>query len=365
MKKSILLTSLFTLFFLGTTQAQKNAKKQANVFLITLDGVRWQDVFTGIDPVLLNSPYTQNKELLTKKFVGNSTEENRALLMPFFWNTIAKEGQLHGNRNKDSKVNLTNKMAFSYPGYNEILTGKADDKNVNSNDKIYNKNVTILEKVNNSEAYKGKVAAFASWDVFPYIINDKRSGVPVNAGYMDATGDLNEKEKFLNEIQRQAPIIWEGVRLDVFTHHFAKEYVKKNHPKLVYISYGETDDFAHAGFFDFYTKSIHNTDALIEDLWNYVQNDSFYKNNTYFIITTDHGRGAGIEKDSKWTDHGSNVKGADQTWMAILGPNVKATGEGKEEQLFTNQIAPTVLQILDSKMKDDEMKGNTLQIFKD
>ncbi|MFT5244701.1 MAG: hypothetical protein ACI8QQ_002646, partial [Psychroserpens sp.] len=129
MKKSILLTSLFTVFFLGITQAQEKAKKQANVFLITLDGVRWQDVFTGIDSVLLNSPYAQDKELLTKKFVGNSIEENRNLLMPFFWNMIAKDGQLHGNRNKDSKVNLTNKMAFSYPGYNEILTGKADDEN--------------------------------------------------------------------------------------------------------------------------------------------------------------------------------------------------------------------------------------------
>jgi hypothetical protein len=365
MKKSILLTSLFTVFFLGLTQAQQKAKKQANVFLITLDGVRWQDVFTGIDPVLLNSPYAQDKELLTKKFVGNSAEENRTLLMPFFWNTIAKEGQLHGNRNKDSKLNLTNKMAFSYPGYNEILTGKADDENVDSNDKVYNRNVTLLEKANNSEDYKGKVAAFASWDVFPYIINDKRSGVPVNAGYMDAKGDLNEKEKFLNEIQRQAPIIWEGVRLHVFTHHFAKEYIKKNHPKLVYISYGETDDFAHAGFFDLYTKSMHNTDALIEDLWNYVQNDPFYKNNSYFIITTDHGRGTGVEKDSKWTDHGNDVKGADQTWMAVLGPNVKATGEAKEEQLYTNQIAATVLEVLDSKLKDAEMKGNAVEILKD
>jgi hypothetical protein len=352
MKKSIVLASLLALLFSETTQAQAKAEKQANVFLITLDGVRWQDVFAGIDPVLLNSSSAQDKALLTKKFVGNSTEENRTLLMPFVWNTIAKEGQLHGNRNKDSKVNLTNKLAFSYPGYNEILTGKADDENVNSNNKVYNKNVTILEKANNLEDYKGKVAAFGSWDVFPYILNDKRSGILVNAGYMDATGDLNEKEKFLNEIQRQAPVLFEGVRLDVFTHHFAKEYIKKNHPKLVYIAYGETDDFAHAGLFDLYTKSIHNTDALLQDLWNYVQNDSFYKDNTYFIITTDHGRGVGTAKDSKWTDHGNTVSGADQTWLAILGPQIKATGEGNKEQLFTNQIAPTVLQILGSAVPD-------------
>jgi hypothetical protein len=360
MKKLLKISLVIILLVSLPMEAQKN--KNPNVILITLDGVRWQDVFTGIDTNLLNSNYTQDKDLLTQKFVGKSTEENRALLMPFFWNTIAKQGQLHGNRNKESKVNLTNKMMFSYPGYNEILTGKADDKNIDSNDKIYNKNVTILEMANNSEAYKGKVAAFGSWDVFPFIINDKRSGVPVNAGYMNATANLNVREEFLNEMQRQAPVVWESVRLDVFTHHYAKEYMKKNHPKLVYLSYGETDDFAHGGLFDFYMKSLQNTDSLIEDLWNYVQGDSFYKDNTYFIITTDHGRGEGDEEASKWTSHGADVAGAEQTWLAILGPDVTATGESSNKQLFTNQIAPTVLKTLNMKIDTKKMQANPFDL---
>ena len=355
--KTLLRILLATMLFVSLTiKAQQDT--DPNVILITLDGVRWQDVFTGVDTSLLNSSYTQDKDGLTEKFVGNSIEENRTLLMPFFWNTIAKQGQLHGNRNKNSKVNLTNKMMFSYPGYNEILTGKADDENINSNDKIYNKNVTLLELANTTEAYKGKVAGFGSWDVFPFIINDKRSGVPVNAGYMDATGDLSDRELFLNEIQRQAPVIWESVRLDVFTHQYAKEYMKKNHPKLVFISYGETDDFAHDGHFDFYTKSLHNTDALIADLWNYVQTDSFYKDNTYVIITTDHGRGEGIEEGSKWTSHGIDVAGAEQTWLAILGPTVTASGEAVNEQLYTNQIAPTVVKTLNMNVDGNTMPAS-------
>lgn len=351
-----------TTILLTSTLVKAQKEKNPNIFLITLDGVRWQDVFTGIDKDLLNSAYTQDKKLLTSKFVGSSEEENRKMLMPFFWNTIAKEGQLYGNRNKGSKVDLTNKMLFSYPGYNEILTGKADDENIDSNDKEYNKNKTILEIANATEVYQGQVAAFASWDVFPFIINDKRSGVPVNAGYMDAVGQLNENEKFLNEIQRQAPVIWESVRLDVFTHHFAKEYVQKNHPKLVYLSYGETDDFAHGGLFDFYMKSLQNTDTLIADLWNFVQNDTFYKDNTYFIITTDHGRGEGAHEDSKWTSHGSDVKGAEHTWMAVLGPDVKAMGEVSEKQLYTNQIAPTIMGILNLKTDPKMMPGKAFDL---
>jgi hypothetical protein len=63
-------------------------------------------------------------------------------------------------------------MWFSYPGYNEILTGKADDQNIFSNDKIPNPNETILEQF--AKTYDPlKVAAFGSWDVFDYIVNQE------------------------------------------------------------------------------------------------------------------------------------------------------------------------------------------------
>jgi len=355
MKKIIL--SHFLLLFFGSIYAQE-VTKSPNVFLITLDGVRWQEVFTGIDTILLdNKKYTHKKEELLKKFGGKTLEEKRKKLMPFFWSTLVEKGQIYGNRTKNSFVNLTNKMVFSYPGYNEILTGQADDEHITSNSKIYNENVTILETLNQQPQYKNKVAAFASWDVFPYIINDKRSGVPVNAGYMNATGNhLTEREIFLNETQRQAPIIWESVRLDMFTHHYAKEYIKKNHPKIVYIAYGETDDFAHGGLFDMYIKSLHTTDTMIEDLWNYVQNDAFYKDNTYFIITTDHGRGVGAELESLWTSHGKDVKQANETWLAVLGPNIEAKGEIENSpQIYTNQIAETILKIIGVDSKESNV----------
>ncbi|WP_117880699.1 sulfatase-like hydrolase/transferase [Aureibaculum luteum] len=355
MKTSVKL--FFLIAFLIIPLALCAQDKEPNVFLITLDGVRWQEVFTGIDSKLIeNESYTENKEQLTSLFEGNTPEEKRKKLMPFFWNTIANKGQLYGNRNAGSKVDVINKMVFSYPGYNEILSGFSDDENIDSNNKEYNKNTTILEKVNNLPAYKGKVAAFASWDVFPYIINDKRSGIPVNAGYMDASENLNAQEVLLNEMQWLAPIIWKNVRLDVFTHHFAKEYIKKNNPKLVYIAYGETDDFAHDGSFNSYIKSLKNTDALIEDLWDYVQENEFYKNNTYFIITTDHGRGVGVEKSSSWTSHGKEVIGATQTWLAVLGPKIEAKGEIKEDtQFYNNQVAATVLELLKVSVSKEKM----------
>ena len=255
-------------------------------------------------------------------------------------------GQLHGNRDLGSKVDLTNKMWFSYPGYNEILSGKADDDRIDSNDKIPNPNKTILEIVNKEPRYKGKVAAFGSWDVFPYIINEERSGVPVNAGFELAVGNnLTAREQFLNELQPRVPSPWGTVRLDAFTHHYAVEHMKKNHPKLVYIAYGETDDFAHDGDYEAYLKSAHNTDTLLKQLWEFTQNDSFYKDQTLFIITTDHGRGATDLKT--WTGHGSKIKDAGSVWLILFGKNVAPRSEiNDKEQLYSNQIAPTISKML-------------------
>jgi arylsulfatase A-like enzyme len=252
---------------------------------------------------------------------------------------------------------------FSYPGYNEILTGKADDENITSNDKINNPNTTILELANKNEAYKGKVAAFGSWDVFPYIINENRSGVPVNASFELAKGDnLSLKELFLNQLQAIIPSPWSTVRFDAFTHYYALEYLQREHPKLVYIAYGETDDFAHDGQYDAYLKSAHNTDNFLKELWYFSQNDAFYKDNTLFIVTTDHGRGT--EPIDTWTDHGKAVKGAGETWLIVFGKGVTGLGEiGNNEQLYAHQIAPTVLKVLGLK-PDTKMLGKPLMLHK-
>lgn len=362
-KTSLISCIIMLIAFIGNAQqmVQKNEQK---IVLVTLDGLRWQELFTGADSLLIeNKDYVNDTEKLRSDFWKNTQRERRAALMPFFWGQIIKMGQLHGNRYADSKVDLTNTMWFSYPGYNEILTGKADDLRINNNNKINNPNTTILEKINNQPQYEGEVAAFGSWDVFPYIINSARSGVPVNAGFDIAIGgNLSERELFLNQLQSQVPSPWGSVRLDAFTHHYALEYMKRKHPKFINISYGETDDFAHDGNYQAYLNSAHNTDALIEELWNFTQKDEFYKDNTIFIVTTDHGRGT--EPLETWKSHGSEIKGAGQVWLVIFGNGIKILGEvTNDEQLYSNQIAPTILELFNIEIDSKVMFGKTLDVI--
>jgi len=359
-KPTIILITFFLIFFSGSAQSSVEKNKNPKIVLITLDGFRWQELFGGADEKLINcKKYVDDPADLKEKFWRNTPEERRSALMPFVWNEISKMGQLHGNRNYESDVNVSNTKRFSYPGYNEILTGSADDERIDSNDKVNNPNKTVLEKINNLTNYKGKVAAFGSWAVIPFIVNEERSRIPVNAGFEETKGsNLSPRELFLNELQPKVPSPWGSVRWDAFTSNYALEYMKREHPELVFISYGETDDFAHGGNYQAYLQSAHTTDALIKEIWNFTQKDAFYNDNTIFIITTDHGRGA-----KRWKKHGSSVKESNQVWLIVFGNNVQALGEIKsKEQLYSNQIAPTILQLL-NQANDPEMKGKPLPNF--
>ena len=351
----ILLVCLLMVPLVASAQEQTT-----KVFLITLDGLRWQELFSGADANLIREEaYVDNPEALMATFWRDDADQRREILMPFFWNTIAKEGQLHGNRTLDSKVNATNGHLFSYPGYNEILTGFSDDERINSNDKISNPNMTVLEFIHQQDGFNGKVGAFGSWDVFPYIVNEGRSGIPVNAGFRPAPGPhLTLREQLLNELQPQVPTPWGSVRLDAFTHHYALEYIRKTRPRVVYIAYGETDDFAHDAEYDAYLHAARRTDGFIEELWNWVQTDPEYRNQTTFIITTDHGRG----DDHEWTSHGDDVAGAADIWLAILGPDTPALGEVPTDgQLYQNQVAATVAALLGFTYQNEKSVGEVIQ----
>jgi hypothetical protein len=332
-----------------------------NLVLITLDGYRWQELFSGVDSILMETvEYTRNPDEIRQRFWSQDPLERRMKLNPFFWGVLAAHGQLYGNRKFDNRVDCSNSMWFSYPGYNEILSGYADDARITSNNKINNPNVTVLEYLNQQPKLKGKVAAFGSWDVFPYIINRERSGIPVNAGFELALGNkLSDREKFLNELQLQIPSPWSSVRLDAFTHHYAMAYLKKNKPRVIYIAYGETDDFAHDGNYSAYLKSAWQTNRFIEDIWNFVQATPGYSNKTTMIITTDHGRGE-MPLES-WRHHGKDVEGAGQVWLAVMGPETDARGEVNESmQLFQHQIAQTVAAFLRVHFAPAHPTGNVI-----
>lgn len=343
------LIGLFLMLVIHQAIAQHKTNK---IVIVTLDGLRWQEIFRGADSSIINSPLTQDKKGIKTLFWNDDVAARRKMLMPFLWTTIAKNGQLYGDRDLGNKEEVANPYYFSYPGYNEIMTGFPDTR-VNSNDKVYNPNVNVLEFINKQKGYQGKVAAFSSWDVFPYILNDKRSGLLVNSG-IDNLATSNPEVAMLNKMQHQmlSPV-GDDVRPDVLTYQFAKQYIIANHPKVLYIAFDETDDYAHGGFYQFYLKQAHNEDKMLADLWNALQSDPFYKDQTTLFITCDHGRGD--ENPNAWRSHGTEVKNSQQTWFAVIGPDTPAKGimPASEKTLYHKQFAQTFAELLGFDFKSN------------
>lgn len=351
--KAVLSMLIFTLLLISSINAQQITK---NVILITIDGLRWQELFMGADPGIINNKRYVNNIVATKDaYWSNDEQVRRQNLLPFIWSSLVRGGQIYGNRNFGNKVSLTNHYWFSYPGYNELLTGKRD-KYIRGNTRKMNRNETILEYANRQDGFKNKVAVFASWHAFHYIINPKRSGIYLNAGNDTAKLGLSPREKHLNLMQAGTPSPWKATRFDKFTHSYAIEYLKKNRSRLLLIAYGETDEFAHQGKYDKYLQAIRQTDNYIKEIWEWVQSNDTYRDKTTLIITTDHGRGAGKRS---WRSHGIGRSGSNQTWFAIIGPDTQALGEIKiKSHYYTNQIANTIAAFLNLNYPESNSGGD-------
>lgn len=337
-----------------SAEAQKpsEALKTRNVLLITVDGVRWQEVFGGADQTLLDkeSGGIRDPEPVKARFQRETPQAQREVLMPFFWQTVAKQGAVFGNPETASKAVVTNGKNFSYPGYSEILCGFPDPE-IDSNAKRNNQNVTVLEWIERQPGFQKSVAAVCSWDVFPFIINETRSGIPVNAGWEPFTSDVSlrlqgsvseESLRSLDEISREIPRSFPEVRYDYFTFRGAEEYLRVHKPRLMYVALGEPDDWAHAGRYDLYLESTFRVDDYIRRLWNLLQSLPEYRNSTSLVLTTDHGRG--LDR-VEWKSHGEKIEGSEYIWIAVLGPDTPPQ-MAHESAVTQSQVASTVAALL-------------------
>ncbi len=336
---------LTTAFMAGLMMVPTLLKAQERVVLIMVDGYRWQELFAGADSSIISKKDLGGSEKLKKEYWRNTPQERRETLMPFTWNFIAKNGVMIGNRWKGSKMDVTNHMWFSYPGYNETLCGHADDERIHSNGPVENPNLTVLEAANNTTQYKGKVMAFGSWGRFIQIFNEKRSGLPVNANYRHALTDKPSKEEqYINRLSDNIPHYWPEERFDIVTHEYALNAMKTKHPSVLFIGYGDTDEWAHAGNYRLYLDAGRMVDRFLKELWEYAQSDPYYKGKTTFIVTCDHGRGD--KTPEAWRDHSFATEHSGQTWMMAFGKGIPAKGELTSGEYYNCQVAPTIASFL-------------------
>jgi hypothetical protein len=323
-------------------------QRPRHVILVTLDGVRPEDFFGGMDTVVsandsLSGIYKIDR--VRTDYWRATPEARRRAVMPFFWDSLAPKGMVLGNAAAGSRVTITNGQGFSAPGYQEILTGQAQ-ADVTSNDRIRYGHETVLEYARRRLGLRQEQAAlFGSWENFREYAASREGAVFVNAGYDSLPAALATPEmQRLAVLQTRALALWEGSRLDAFTGAMAVAWLRRHQPRVMYVAMNDTDDLSHSRRYDRVLDALHSLDQFLWELWSTAESLPEYRGRTTLIVTTDHGRGRTPED---WTDHGEDIPGSENIWLAVIGPFTPDRGEvaGAGEYHQAN-VAGTLLACL-------------------
>jgi len=363
-----IITFGFLILLLTATQ-NLSALETRFVFLVTGDGIRHQELFTGVDQVLIREENKQfsgipEPKAFETQMNASKPEARREKLLPFFWRELASQGIVLGNRSLSSLVSMKNPHRFSYPGYAEILNGQHLPE-VTSNDPKWSPRQTVMEFIRSEKNLKPEqVASFGSWSILNWFTRSSDGSVFSNGGYLPVQENLGGPQtRYLNQLQTEILSPWDSVRHDSITFRLALDYIEKQRPAFFYLSLGETDDWAHDKRYDRTVQSVQYFDSALKSLWNYLQSSDYYRGKSTMIITTDHGRGRSL---TDWVGHGKDIPGSEETWIAIIGPDTPRKGElSNTAPYYLSNIAATILKFygLDSKKFNPQADGPIQEAF--
>ncbi len=340
---------IIALLFASPVCANSDTQPQTqNVILLTLDGVRIQEIFAGLDETIAahdeQKVYSEIPQARLR-YAGQTPEQKRAALMPFFWQKLAPQGVVLGNARLGNHVKVQNAVLWSSPGYAELLRGRPIPE-IADNSSVRHASKTALElAMEQLSLGPAQVAQIGSWEGFK-LAAASRDGAFVSVGVYDSVPkEFSTPEMdYLADLRRQVMGLWQEGSNDVLTFRMAQAYLEAQQPRLMWLALVNSDDWAHEDRYDRYLDYLHLADSLLADLWHTLQSLDHYRGKTTLIITTDHGRGL---QGSDWAEHEATIPGSDDIWLAIIGPDTPAQGESTQPQtVYQGQVAATLLKFL-------------------
>lgn len=278
----------------------------ANVILVVLDGIRWQDFFD------------------TEEAMRRADEAP-----PFgtFWRDIAPRGAVFGDRSRDSvvRMTLTGSLAWrmSLPSYQSMLAGYAYPCDDNDCGPIGVE--TFPEALRRRLALRREeVAVVASWLGIAQAVRDPAS-IHVDAGR--PPGD---------------PVL--EPRPDLETFERAIAHLRAEQPRFLMIVLDEADNRAHEGDRLRYLETMAIYDALLVRLFEALDEmPPTYRDHTTVLLTTDHGRGS---EPLGWQYH-AVIWAARDVFLSAVGPHTSAIGNARASRdLKHADIRPTIELLL-------------------
>lgn len=309
----LILALLSLLTTLPQVSTAKPAASITHVILITLDGVKREDMFGKQD------------------------------LMPVFWKEYAPNAEIYGEPGSSKSMTVGAKIPYSLPSYQSMMSGKTTPCMDNECGRL--KTETFPEALIKKAGLKrSEVASISSWEVMDDAFESKLGTAFSNHG----TRPMHDPDKFttdeiMTELNKKQTEGYPGddTRWDKYTLTQAVHYYKTYQPKFLWISFGDADDYAHDNNLTGYEKTLAFYDLALTRIINMTKEAGLF-DQTMFIITTDHGRGA----DKDWVEHEPSMPTAWKSWAIVLNGKLEGGKRDKNKERFsTLSIRPTVEKV--------------------
>jgi len=176
----------------------------------------------------------------------------------------------------------------SYPSYLSQMTGKVGPCQFNWCKRVDTE--TFPEEIKRRlQLESADVAVIASWPR----IADAAEHIPGNL-FTDAGNGKKTRD-------------------DEETFVLAREYLDKVQPTFLWIAFDNADHYGHMNDRASFERTIHHYDSYVQELLDTANNNQCL-DNTWFVFTTDHGRGLG----PAWIFHGPAQPFSKFTWLMIV-----------------------------------------------
>lgn len=285
----MLIAFVVNLFSVRNVYAQQGGeKKLPNIIIVVLSGVSGSE----------------------------SIDDRSHQYMPNLWGKIIKEGTLYSN--------LTDyNLEFHLPTSCAILTGKFYN-DYSGGYLVPNIFQYIRKKY---ELPSQKLWIFGTWVAGETRCLNTEFPESTAPSYITTSFEMSpESKKILTKKEaffvqealgvdtiRQSRDLWDSVCTLVYD--LSKKVVRAYKPNFIlYIMHNV--ESAHYDTFGRYVLALKKSDESINDIWEMIQNDPYYKDNTYLFVTPD------SQRNPYYMQHFLSGR-INQVWLYAYGPKIK------------------------------------------
>ena len=264
------LLALGSVFWAAAAQEVRDAGD--NVVLITLDGARTEEIFGGLQLDILKSTMREKQVVedspAYRRFWAATPEERRLKLMPFFWSLVTREGSIAGNRRLGSSGSTHERPLVLVSGLfrDPARRGarRRDQEQRPDSQSLHHGARDVTRPVAAASRESGDVCQLVGLqrDCRARSRQDLRQ-CRRRAAWPCWRGDVRPSTRF----NRQAVTPWDNTRSDAFTFHLAMAHLAAARPRVLYLAFDETDDWAHDGRYERVLDAFARTDGYLKELW--------------------------------------------------------------------------------------------------